>query len=71
MARMEAERCYVYGGAVDLRKGAAGLIALIGKAEEEVLYVFSNRTRALLKFVAYLTDVPTRLPQMARTQAWR
>lgn len=52
MARVEAARCYVYGGVVDLRKGAAGLVALIGKAEEEVLYVFSNRTRELLKFVA-------------------
>lgn len=33
MARMESERCYVYGGVVDLRKGAGGLIALIGEAE--------------------------------------
>ena len=49
---MEAQRCYVYGGVVDLRKGAGGLLALLGEAEPEVLYIFSNRTRALLKFVA-------------------
>lgn len=52
MARLQAGRCYVYGGVVDLRKGAAGLIALIGSAEADVLYVFSNRTRGLLKFLA-------------------
>ena len=52
MVRVESDRCFVYGGVVDLRKGAAGLIALIGEAEPDVLYLFSNRTRALLKFVA-------------------
>ena len=52
MAKMESERSYVYGGVVDLRKGADGLRALVGGAEEGVLYVFSNRTRGLLKFLA-------------------
>lgn len=52
MAKMEAERCYVYGGVVDLRKGANSLRALIGEAEPGVLYLFSNRTRALLKFLS-------------------
>jgi len=52
MARIEAEQIYVYGGVVDLRKGADGLRALIGSAETEALYVFSNRNRDLLKFLA-------------------
>ena len=32
------DRCYVYGGVVDLRKGAPGLNALIGGVDEDVLY---------------------------------
>jgi len=52
MARLETDRCYVYGGVVDLRKGADSLRALVGEAEEGVLYLFSNRTRALLKFLS-------------------
>ena len=51
MAKIDAERIYVYGGVVDLRKGADGLRALVGEAEPDALYVFSNRTRALLKFL--------------------
>ena len=52
MARLEAEKCFVYCGVVDLRKGAPGLLALIGQTDAEVLYLFSNRMRSLLKFVA-------------------
>ena len=52
MAGIEAERIYVYGGVVDLRKGADGLRSSVGSAEEEALYVFSNRNRDLLKFLA-------------------
>ena len=52
MAGIEVERIYVYGGVVDLRKGADGLRALIGKSEPEAFYVFSNRTRELLKFLS-------------------
>jgi len=52
MALLESERCYVYGGVADLRKGANGLQALVGEAEQGVLYLFSNRTRALLKFLS-------------------
>ena len=52
MARVEAEKCFVYCGVVDLRKGAPGLLGLIGQAEADVLYLFSNRTRGLLKFVS-------------------
>lgn len=52
MAIIETDRCYVYGGVVDLRKGADSLRALVGEAEEGVLYLFSNRTRALLEFLS-------------------
>ena len=52
MPLLESERCYVYGGVADLRKGADGLRALVGEAEQGVLYLFSNRTRALLKFLS-------------------
>ncbi len=52
MTPIEAERCYVYGGVVDLRKGADGLGVLVGGAQPGILYVFSNRSRALLKFLA-------------------
>lgn len=37
---------------MDLRKGADGLQALVERPEPEVLYVFSNRTRGLLKFLS-------------------
>jgi len=46
----KGERSYVYGGVVDLRKGAASLQAMLGGVEEDVLYLFSNRRRDLLKF---------------------
>ena len=52
MARIETELCFVYGGVVDLRKGADSLRALVGEAENGVLYLFSNRIRALLKFLS-------------------
>lgn len=52
MAKLATDRCYVYGGVVDLRKGADSLRALVGEAEQDVLYLFSNRTRALLKFLS-------------------
>lgn len=38
-------------GVVDLRKGAAGLLSLVGGAELGVCYFFSNRSRSLLKCV--------------------
>ncbi|MEJ6604348.1 MAG: IS66 family insertion sequence element accessory protein TnpB [Verrucomicrobiia bacterium] len=52
MTKIEAEQIYVYGGVVDLRKGPDGLRAMLGETETEVFYVFSNRTRALLKFLS-------------------
>lgn len=48
----QSDRCYVYGGVVDLRKGAPGLSALVGKPEQDTLYLFSNRRRNLLKFLS-------------------
>ncbi len=51
MAKIEAERIYVYGGVVDLRKGPDGLRALVGETQPDAFSVFSNRTRALLKFL--------------------
>lgn len=47
-----SDRCYLYGGVVDLRKGAPGLCALVGNPEEDALYLFSNRRRNLLKFLS-------------------
>ena len=52
MALIESEQIYVYGGVVDLCKGANGLRALVGETEPEAFYVFSNRTRELLKFLS-------------------
>lgn len=52
MSSIESEQNYVYGGVVDLRKGPDGLRALLGETEPEVFYVFSNRTRELLKFLS-------------------
>ena len=52
MARIEAERIYVYGGVVDLLKGADGLCALIGSAKARALYLFSDLNRDLLTFLA-------------------
>ena len=52
MAQIDADRIFVYGGVVDLRKGADGLRALVGATEPDVLYIFSNRSRELLKFLS-------------------
>jgi len=52
MATIQSEQIYVYGGVVDLRKGPDGLRAILGDTALEVFYVFSNRTRALLKFLS-------------------
>ncbi|MCB1123297.1 MAG: IS66 family insertion sequence element accessory protein TnpB, partial [Verrucomicrobiae bacterium] len=48
----KSDRCFVYGGVVDLRKGAPGLSALVGNPQEDTLYLFSNRQRNLLKFLS-------------------
>jgi len=52
MSRIEADQIFVYGGVVDLRKGPDRLRALVGQPEPQAWYVFSNRTRELLKFLS-------------------
>ncbi|HAV12493.1 MAG TPA: hypothetical protein DCX06_03200 [Opitutae bacterium] len=41
----------LFHGVVDLRKGAAGLVGLIDNPEPQTWYLFSNRSRTLLKCV--------------------
>lgn len=42
-------KAIVYSGVVDLRKGYWGLKALVGEVENEIFYLFSNRSRDLCK----------------------
>ncbi len=39
-------------GVVDLRKGESGLLSLLPEAEEGVQYLFSNRSRTLIKSIS-------------------
>ena len=41
----------LFHGVVDLRKGAAGLVALVDDPEPHTWYLFSNRSRTLMKCV--------------------
>ena len=45
----EGEKVIVFHGVVDLRKGVAGLLTLLEKPELGTWYLFSNRTRGLIK----------------------
>ena len=45
------EKVVLFHGVVDLRKGAAGLVSLIDAPEPHTWYLFSNRTRTLMKCV--------------------
>lgn len=45
------EKFIICHGVVDLRKGSAGLLALIDNPQRGTWYLFSNRTRTLLKCV--------------------
>ncbi len=56
----EVTKISAYSGVVDLRKGASGLISLVGDVEDGALYLFSNRTRNLLKGL-YRDEYGTRL----------
>ena len=47
----EKSRVVLFHGVVDLRKGAPGLLGLIEKPEVGTWYLFSNRTRSLMKCV--------------------
>ncbi len=45
----EGEKIILCHGVVDLRKGAAGLLALLDEPERGTWYLFSNRSRSLMK----------------------
>ena len=45
----EGEKVIVCHGVVDLRKSVAGLLALLEDPEPGTWYLFSNRTRGLIK----------------------
>ena len=47
----EGEEVVICHGVVDLRKGASGLLALIKDVEPGKWYLFSNRSRSLIKCV--------------------
>lgn len=46
------EKVVLFHGVVDLRKGASGLLAVVGSVESDTLYLFSNRSRTLVKAVS-------------------
>lgn len=52
--QFEGKEVVICHGVVDLRKGALGLMALVTDAELGKWYLFSNRSRSLIKCV--LTD---------------
>ena len=45
----EGEKVIMFHGVVDLRKGVTGLLSLLEKPERGTWYLFSNRTRGLIK----------------------
>lgn len=47
----ESEEVIICHGVVDLRKGAPGLLALVKPIERGKWYLFSNRSRSLIKGV--------------------
>lgn len=47
----EDNQVVLFHGVVDLRKGASGLMALVDDPKPGTWYLFSNRTRSLLKCV--------------------
>ncbi len=47
----EGNKVILCHGVVDLRKGAEGLIGLVAEPEPGTWYLFSNRTRRLIKCV--------------------
>ena len=47
----EGDKVVLCHGVVDLRKGAAGLLSLLEDPEVGTWYLFSNRTRRLIKCV--------------------
>ena len=49
--QFENSKVILFHGVVDLRKGGAGLMALVDDPQPGTWYLFSNRTRSLLKCV--------------------
>lgn len=49
--QFEDSKVVLFHGVVDLRKGAAGLVALVDDPERHTWYLFSNRSRTLMKCV--------------------
>lgn len=49
--QFKESKVILFHGVVDLRKGASGLIALIEDPHPGIWYLFSNRTRSLMKCV--------------------
>jgi len=49
--QFENEKCILSHGIADLRKGALGLLGLIEAPERDVWYLFSNRSRTLVKCI--------------------
>lgn len=49
--QFEFSKVVLFHGVVDLRKGAAGLVALVDDPESDTWYLFSNRSRTLMKCV--------------------
>ena len=49
--QFENRKVVLFHGVADLRKGAVGLLAFVGRLEPGVWYFFSNRSRSLLKCV--------------------
>lgn len=49
--QFEDSKVVLFHGVVDLRKGAAGLVALVDDPEPHTWYLFSNRSRTLMKCV--------------------
>ena len=47
----DGEDIVICHGVVDLRKGAGGLLALVTNARPRAWYLFSNRSRSLVKAV--------------------
>jgi len=49
--QFDQSKVILFHGVVDLRKGAAGLVALVEDPKPGTWYLFSNRTRSLMKCV--------------------
>ena len=47
----EGDKVILCHGVVDLRKGAAGLLSFVPEPERGTWYLFSNRSRGLIKCV--------------------